>query len=264
MNTFPRFSWCGDEYFIVHVSHAVAVDSVLAAIQLDALLRSSPLEALILDTVPGWCSLLVRIAGGELEPVEVQAIVEDAASAGSRASEVEFESRRVTLPVLYDREFGSDLPFVAAVNDLSVDEVVVRLASATHFAGMVSFTPGQPQLMWLEPELQLTAPKYETPRTHTDEGVVVVGGSCLAIHSIPSPGGFQMVGRTPVPIYSPEPILPVFENKPTVLQVGDRLSLPSCTKEEYEDICQRIALGTYEYQIEPGSGRQKAGSVEWT
>jgi allophanate hydrolase subunit 1 len=114
---------------------------------------------------------------------------------------------------------------------------------------MISFIPGQANCMWLEPELVLTAPKYTQPRTHTPEGTVGLGGSSIALYSVPSPGGFQMVGRMPVPTYSPHPTLPVFESSPILLRVGDRLRLKSIDRDEYDAIAQAVREGTYRYEI---------------
>jgi urea carboxylase len=125
---------------------------------------------------------------------------------------------------------------------------------------MISFIPGQANCMWLEPELVLTAPKYAQPRTYTPEGTVGLGGSSVALYSVPSPGGFQMVGRMPVPTYSPHPILPAFESSPILLRVGDRLRLKSIDRDEYDAIAQAVREGTYRYEIQDSQLTINAGA----
>src|SRR5262249_56298784 len=96
--------------------------------------------------------------------------------AGGAEREIELESRIVTLQTAYGGEDGSDLEFVADVNGLSVDDTVERLQAA-QFAGMVSFSPGMANCMWMDSSHALTAPKYDSPRTTTPPGTVGLGGS---------------------------------------------------------------------------------------
>ena len=118
--------------------------------------------------------------------------------------------------------------------------------------------------MWLDEELALTVPKYETPRMHTPAESVVIGGSSMGIHALASPGGFQMVGRLAVPIYSPQPSNPAFEGNPALLRSGDRLVLPACSSEEFEGFRAASDAGAYEYEIRPGSVRTQEGEIVWT
>lgn len=210
----------------------------------------SELSPLIVETVPTWCSILIHYDLDKAGPAQFSSALVSFLDGVVETDAVTLKSRLVTLPVLYGGAAGPDLEFVARVNGLSTEEAVRRISTGTHFVGMISFIPGQANCMWLEPELVLSAAKYATPRTHTPEGTVGLGGSSIAIYSVPSPGGFQMVGRMPVPTYCPYPALPAFEESPILLRAGDRLRMRSVERDEYDDIAQSVREGRYRYDIE--------------
>lgn len=242
--------WCGDQHIALVVGDAVDLPTVLRVVDLNARLLRSELSELIVETVPTWCSILIHFRLGAVRPRELaQRVLAWLDDSGSKDA-IEIASRIVTLPVLYGGEMGPDLQLVADANGLSIAETVRRLAEGTHLVGMISFIPGQANCMWLEPKLALSAPKYSQPRTYTPEGTVGLGGSSIALYSVPSPGGFQMVGRMPVPTYSPHPILPAFEESPILLRVGDRLRLKSIDRDEYDTAAQEVREGRYRFQIQ--------------
>lgn len=242
--------WCGDQHLLLVTGDSVSLPNVLRVVDLNRRLLESELSPLIIETVPAWCSILIHYDLEKATPSQFSIAVDGFLDGLVEADAVTLNSRLVTLPVLYGGTGGPDLEFVARVNDLSTLETVRRLSTGTHFVGMISFIPGQANCMWLEPELVLSAPKYATPRTYTPEGTVGLGGSSIAIYSVPSPGGFQMVGRMPVPTYCPYPALPAFEVSPILLRAGDRLRMRSVERDEYDDIAQSVREGRYRYDIE--------------
>ncbi len=223
---------------------------MLRVIGVNQRLRESTLADLIIETVPTWCSILIHFDSSRVEPRPFVESLESFFIEASDDEEIPLRSRLVTLPVLYGGEVGPDLEFVAKVNGVPLHEAIRRLSEGTHFVGMISFISGQANCMWLEPEMVLATPKYETPRTMTPEGTVGLGGSSVALYSVPSPGGFQMVGRLPVPVYSPYPLLAEFELTPILLRVGDRLRLRAIERTEYDDILQSVREGRYRFDIQ--------------
>jgi KipI family sensor histidine kinase inhibitor len=232
------------------LGHSVDLKTVLHVVDIDRKLTASELSSYIIETIPTWVSILIHFDIDRIGPSEFGERLDRFMTGVEASDSVTLDSRLITLPVLYGGAAGPDLEVVAAANGLSTAEAITRLAVGSHFVGMISFIPGQANCMWLEPELALTAPKYAQPRTHTPEGTVGLGGSSVALYSVPSPGGFQMVGRMPVPTYSPHPILPAFESSPILLRVGDRLRLKSIDRDEYDAITQAVREGTYRYEIE--------------
>lgn len=244
------FRWCGDQHVLVMLGDAVNLKTVMHVVDINRRLLDSELSSVIVETVPTWCSILIHFNLEQTGPRGFARMLGTFLRSIKASDTVTLKSRLVTLPVMYGGIAGPDLEFVARSNDISTEETIHRLADGTHFVGMISFIPGQANCMWLEPDLLLTAPKYGEPRTYTPEGTVGLGGSSIAIYSVASPGGFQMVGRMPVPTYSSYPILPAFEASPILLRVGDRLRLKSIDREEYDRIAQSVREGSYRYQIE--------------
>ncbi len=245
-----EYRWCGDQHVVLLIGDSVNLSTVLRVVDLNRRLSESELSAFIVETVPTWCSILIHYDLEQTSPKQFSRALDRFLDGITETETVTLRSRLVTLPVLYGGAAGPDLEFVARVNDVSTEEAVRRLSKGTHFVGMISFIPGQANCMWLEPELVLSTPKYSNPRTFTPEGTVGLGGSSIALYSVASPGGFQMVGRMPVPVYSPYPVLPAFEESPILLRAGDRLRLRSVDRDEYDQIAHSVREGRYKFEID--------------
>jgi KipI family sensor histidine kinase inhibitor len=161
----------------------------------------------------------------------------------------EVPSRLIELPVKYGGRWGPDLGFIAKNNDIAPEEVVRIHSETIHWVGMVGFTPGSPQLMQLKPSMLLSVPKYTSPRIYTPMGTIALGGSITAIYPVVSPGGYQMMGLTPVPIYDRFQSLSIFEKSPVLLRIGDRIKIVSVDVDEFDSIRQKVWECSYEYKI---------------
>ena len=156
-------------------------------LRLQKQLGESDIAGSIVATVPGWTTLLLWVDPDVADPTRVEEAIATAISAGDD-QEIEFESRVFTLPTIYGGHHGPDLDLVADVNGLSADAAIERL-QATQFAGMVSFSPGMANCMWVDGSKALTAPKYASPRVTTPPGTVGLGGSSISLYSVACPGG---------------------------------------------------------------------------
>jgi len=145
--------------------------------------------------------------------------------------------KTVTLPVLYGGEQGPDLPFVAEHHRLSVEEVIELHRRPEYLVYMIGFAPGFPYLGGL-PE-KLATPRLEKPRLSVPKGSVGIGGSQTGVYSVDSPGGWRLIGRTPVPLYDPK------QQPPALLEAGDRLRFRPVTASEYADIDAKVKKGIY-------------------
>ena len=101
----------------------------------------------------------------------------------------------------------------------------------------------------LDPRSKITAPKYNPPRTWTPQGAIGMGGSASSIYPVQTPGGYQLFGRTPVPIWDTEKRFDAFGGEIVLFRPGDRLKYVPCTLEEYEHTEARIKDGTYVYNM---------------
>ena len=242
-----QFHPSGDRYLTVDLSNEMTLSTTLYVLSLDNLIRQQSISGVI-ETVTSWRSILIHFDSLEVEEDKLKDAITSLASQAAGSQEP-IPSRIVRLPVRYGGKWGSDLSFVAEVNEISEDDLVARHSGSRHLVGMISFTPGQPNCMFLDRSKIVTAPKYQEPRTYTPEGTIGLGGSSTAIYSVASAGGFQMIGYTPVPTYDPWQRLPQFE-EPVLLKVADQLQFVPIGEEEMDEITQLVREARYEIGIE--------------
>lgn len=136
------------------------------------------------------------------------------------------EPRLVEIPVCYDADFALDLQEVTRHRGLSPEEVVSRHAAASYRVQCIGFAPGFPYLSGLPPELAV--PRRATPRKEVAAGSVGIGGAQTGIYPQRSPGGWNLIGRTPLRLFNPR------QNPPALLRAGDRVRFRPITRDEFE------------------------------
>ena len=134
------------------------------------------------------------------------------------------EPRRVEIPVVYGGEYGPDLEWVAGYHGTTPDEVIRLHTEHTYNIYMIGFMPGFPYLGEL-PESLIT-PRRETPRTVVPRGSVALAQGQTGIYSTQSPGGWQVIGRTPLTLFDPG------KWPPALLEMGDRVKFFAIDEEE--------------------------------
>ncbi|MCH7625463.1 MAG: 5-oxoprolinase subunit PxpB [Chloroflexi bacterium] len=144
----------------------------------------------------------------------------------------------VRIPTLYGGEHGPDLEFVAQNAGISTDEVVDIHSGADYLIYMMGFSPGFPYLGGLSEKLH--TPRLETPRTEIPAGSVGIAESQTGVYPVASPGGWRLIGRTPVKMFDQE------KEPPSLLAAGDYIRfVPLADEEEYLDIQGRVESGDY-------------------
>ncbi|SDJ51205.1 5-oxoprolinase subunit PxpB [Salimicrobium halophilum] len=143
--------------------------------------------------------------------------------AGREAS----SGRTIDIPVCYGGDdFGPDLPAVAEHNGLTEDEVIEKHTSREYLVYMLGFAPGFPFLGGMDGEIAM--PRKEEPRLKIPAGSVGIAGSQTGVYPLETPGGWQLIGRTPLSLFLPE------KTPPSYLQPGDKVRFFSVTREAYE------------------------------
>jgi len=132
----------------------------------------------------------------------------------------------IEVPVCYDQEFAFDLDEVARNAGVHLKEVVDLHCGADYRVHCVGFTPGFPFLGGLP--RQLATPRRDVPRKEIPAGSVAIGGRQTGIYPIKSPGGWNVIGRTPLRLFDPQ------KDPPVLLRAGDRVRFRSITREEFE------------------------------
>jgi inhibitor of KinA len=166
-------------------------------------------------------------AGDEFESfaTRIRAAVADVPKPGwTRRS----PSRTVEIPVCYDPQFAADLGDVARHAKISAKEVVDLHSAAEYRVSCIGFVPGFPFLTGLAKKL--ATPRRDVPRKEIPAGSVGIGGGQTGIYPLRSPGGWNLIGRTPVRLFDPK------RNPPTLLRAGDHVRFRAITREEFDSL----------------------------
>ena len=143
----------------------------------------------------------------------------------------------VEIPVLYGGEMGPDLEFVAEHNHMTPDEVIRLHTSEEYLIYMLGFIAGFPYLGGMNKKI--ATPRLKSPRVKIEGGSVGIAGEQTGIYPVASPGGWQLIGRTPVKLYDAD------REKPVLLEAGQYIKFRPVTEEEYKEIEEQAAAGTY-------------------
>jgi KipI family sensor histidine kinase inhibitor len=123
--------------------------------------------------------------------------------------------RTVEIPVVYGGDHGPDLAAVAAHAGITIDDAIARHVAGDYTVAMLGFAPGFPYLLGLDASLAM--PRIDTPRTRVAAGSVGIGGAQAGIYPQAGPGGWRLVGRTPLRLFD------AGRDPPSLLQAGDRV-----------------------------------------
>ncbi|MGM0950704.1 MAG: 5-oxoprolinase subunit PxpB [Bacillota bacterium] len=141
------------------------------------------------------------------------------------AKDYENSRRIVEVPVCYGGEFGPDLEEVAKINQLSPEEVIEIHTSGEYVVYMLGFAPGFPFLGGMSK--RIAAPRKSSPRPSIPAGSVGIAGLQTGVYPISTPGGWQLIGKTPLALFRPQ------ENPPTLLRAGDTVKFVRISEEDY-------------------------------
>ncbi len=152
------------------------------------------------------------------------------------------------IPACYHASLAPDLAEVAGRTGLMPEEVAGRHSATTYHVYMVGFLPGYPYMGDLPPELAL--PRRENPRTKVPPGSIAIATTLTAVYTLESPGGWHLIGRTPLPLWD------LRRDPPAVLAPGDNVRFESISLDTYEALAAQAAAGTFrlEPEAQPASG----------
>jgi KipI family sensor histidine kinase inhibitor len=218
-----RFLPAGDRGLVVEFGIAVdvAVNNQVRALALT--LEAARIPG-VLEVVPAYRSLGVQFDPAQLGAEALRGRIEDALR-GLDPGQLP-PPKVVRLPTCYGGEFGPDLPFVSQHSGLSEDEVIRLHSETPYHVHMIGFTAGFAYLGGLPDTLH--TPRLPSPRTKTPRGAVGIGGSQTGAYSAETPGGWRLIGRTPVPLFDP------LREPPTPMLPGDTVRFDPITRDEYD------------------------------
>lgn len=178
---------------------------------------------------PGYASLLIDFDPLQLTHDELISVVQQMTPASESAAEG--RANVITIPICYDIDFGPDLADVAQHAGRSLEEVVRLHSSPTYLVYFLGFTPGFAYLGGLPDVLHV--PRLASPRPSVAGGSVGIAGSQTGIYPFDSPGGWRLLGRTPLRMFDPE------ATPPTLLGPGDRIKFSPIDRASFEEMSSR-------------------------
>jgi len=176
---------------------------------------------------PAYATVLIDFDPLRMSHEELTAIVEELLAQGTEGN---LASRVVRIPVCYADEFGPDLQFVAEHAGLSMGEVIRLHCSACYVVHFLGFSPGFGYLGGLPKQLE--CPRLESPRKHVPAGSVGIAGTQTGVYPVDSPGGWRVIGRTPLGMFDP------FADPPARLQPGDTVQFVSIEREAFDELAR--------------------------
>lgn len=196
----------------------------------------------VTDVIPAFCSLLInydpRVISYEQIKRRMEALVKIDVTAGDTRKRV-FE-----IPVCYGGEYGPDIRNIADHAGLSVEEVIQIHTSRDYLIYMLGFLPGFTYLGGLDERIH--TPRLANPRIRIPAGSVGIGGSQTGIYPMDSPGGWQLMGMTPVKAYDPDREVPI------LVEAGDYIRFVAIDEDEFHRIKELVDKNEYQCVVREG------------
>jgi inhibitor of KinA len=224
----------GDQALLVEFGQVIAPELSANVRALRQSLHRIPIHG-ILDTIPSYASLLVEydpsFVSSEVLSMEIRRRLPP------RTEELDRKPELFRLPTIYGGEFGPDLDEVARHAGLTAEEVVALHSNRDYLVYFIGFTPGFPYLGGLDERIAM--PRLPNPRLIIPGGSVGIAGVQTGIYPRESPGGWRLIGQTPIPLFNLQ------ADPPALLQPGAWVRFRSVEEVEFAFIQQQVTEGTY-------------------
>jgi inhibitor of KinA len=234
-----RFLSAGDRALVVEFGDRIDRELSSEVLGLDASLRSSGLSGVV-ETVPTFRSLTVHY-----DPMVTSRADLERSIAGliDRQPDPRANATLWRMPVCYEGSFAPDLGEVANHTGLAPSEVVALHSGTRYHVYMLGFLPGFPYMGDLPPQLAL--PRRPDPRLRVPAGSVSIATTLTAIYPYESPGGWHLIGVTPIRLFDPA------RSRPALLEPGDNVQFEPIDRASFASIRKAVESGKYEVANEP-------------
>ena len=260
----PVFKPGGDKYMFIEFGNLMDLEINFTAQNLAKAIHDNKIKG-VYETAPCFASMLIHYDPDEIKFNDLKNEMKSLIKSLGPTEDIEINSRVFSFPTVYlDKwtkecieDYSSkiaqktpDPEFIVELNNLKDTDQFVRVHSGTEYwVSALGFWPGLPFMMPLDPRCKLTAPKYNPPRTWTPKGAVGMGGSSTSIYPDKLPGGYQIFGIIPVPIWDTQKNFSVFEDSICLFKPGDRVRFVPTTYEEFDHIASKVKDKSYDYNI---------------
>lgn len=234
-----KITKAGDSALLVQFRDEISPEINTEVRCLDYALNKMNIKGIV-ETVPAYCSLLIIFDPLALDVELLKRNITDIAK-NFKLSALP-QPTVITIPVCYGDSFGPDLDFVCQYTHLAKEEVIALHSERNYLIYMLGFLPGFPYLGGIDK--RLAVPRLDTPRISVRSGSVGIANNQTGIYPVESPGGWRIIGRTPLNIYDP------LRNPPVLFDAGNYLRFKPITHQEYETISKQVEKGTYKVKTE--------------
>ena len=218
-----KYRVMGDRSVLVELGDEISPQVNRRVRKFYVVLAENPIEGLI-EIVPAYRSFLIMYDPLKLDLAMIKNRLEDLQV---KIEGIEIpQPKTLEIPVIYGGEYGPDMESVARYHNIRVEEVIQLHTGTPYQVYMIGFMPGFPYMGEL-PE-SLATPRRETPRTVIPQGSVAIAQRQTGIYPVESPGGWQILGRTPLKLFNPH------RSPPTLLEMGDVVQFFSVGEEEFK------------------------------
>jgi inhibitor of KinA len=223
-----RFVAASDQSLLIYFGNEISLSIHHKIVKFIKLLQAEPVAG-ILNLNPAYASVLVkfdalRFTHDEMESCLVPYL--------TRLNEVSLpEPRRREIPVCYGSEYGPDLREVAQLHRMSEANVASLHSSVEYIVYFLGFVPGFAYLGGLPRELE--TPRLASPRKKVPAGSVAIGGNQTGVYPISTPGGWRLIGRTPISLFRPQ------AKEKSFLTIGDHVVFVPITSEQFQDLAKQ-------------------------
>lgn len=236
-----RILTAGDSALLIEFGKEINPEINRKITALVQLMREQHIEGIV-DVIPAFCSLLINYDPRVLSYEELKERMEHLLKMETKTEAT--RKRIFEIPVCYGGEYGPDIENIAEHAGLSVEEVIKIHSSKDYLIYMLGFLPGFTYLGGLDERIY--TPRLASPRLKIRAGSVGIGGSQTGIYPLDSPGGWQLMGLTPVRTYDPE------RQTPILVEAGDYIRFIPIDEEEFLRIQNLVEKGEYQCVIHEG------------
>ena len=222
---FPRFATLSDRALVVHLGDQIDTAMFRAVRSMSRQLEANPPAGMV-EVVPAFTTVAVYYDPLCTSEAELTSHINGLESLLDSTAEP--PPRVVEIPVCYGGEFGSDLEFVAKHARISTSEVIEVHSAADYLVHMIGFAPGFPYLGGMSSKI--STPRRSSPRLKIPVGSVGIAGDQTGIYPLETPGGWQLIGRTPLELFQPN------QDPPTLLQAGDVVRFRSISPQQFREL----------------------------
>jgi len=217
---------CGDCAVTVQVGYEISEETNRKVVSLMRALAEAAIPGLR-ELVPSYSAVCVHY---DPEQISYDQLLERVNDLEIKELSSESASQKIVeIPVCYGGEYGPDLAFVAEHNGLSPEEVIAIHSGGTYLVYMLGFLPGFAYMGGMDE--RIATPRLTSPRARIPAGSVGIAGGQTGIYPLASPGGWQLIGRTPVKMFAMEG-----ETGKFALSAGDRVKFVPITEEQYREM----------------------------